>query len=108
MKYSESYIFVGIVVLALGTYLIRYSGFYLANRMTFKEHHKQLLADSACVLLFTLAVFNTLFSEAHFSGISKIIGVFVAIIFAWKKYSLIVVILVAMLITATLRYLGFP
>ncbi|ENW07682.1 AzlD domain-containing protein [Acinetobacter beijerinckii] len=108
MKYSESYIFVGIVILAFGTYLIRYSGFYLANRMTFKEHHKQLLADSACVLLFTLAMFNTLFSETHFSGISKIIGVSVAIIFAWKKYSLIVVILVAMLITASLRYLGIP
>ncbi|UTO18071.1 AzlD domain-containing protein [Acinetobacter sp. Z1] len=108
MKYSESYIFVGIVLLAFGTYLIRYSGFYLANRMTFKEHRKQLLADSACVLLFTLAMFNTLFSETHFSGISKIIGVSVAIIFAWKKYSLIVVILVAMLITASLRYLGIP
>lgn len=108
MKYSESYIFVGIVLLAFGTYLIRYSGFYLANRMTFKEHHKQLLADSACVLLFTLAMFNTLFSETHFSGISKIIGVSVAIIFAWKKYSLIVVIVVAMLITASLRYLGIP
>ncbi|ENX41664.1 AzlD domain-containing protein [Acinetobacter sp. NIPH 2100] len=108
MKYSESYIFIGIIVLALGTYLIRYSGFYLANRMTFKEQHKQLLADSACVLLFTLAIFNTLFTETHFSGISKIIGVCVAIIFAWKKYSLIVVILVAMLMTASLRYLGFP
>ncbi|MGR0303953.1 AzlD domain-containing protein [Acinetobacter beijerinckii] len=108
MKYSESYIFVGIVILAFGTYLIRYSGFYLANRMTFKEHHKQLLADSACVLLFTLAMFNTLFSETHFSGISKIIGVSVAIIFAWKKYSLIVVILVAILITASLRSLGIP
>ncbi|WP_277560802.1 AzlD domain-containing protein [Acinetobacter beijerinckii] len=106
MKYSESYIFVGIVVLAIGTYLIRYSGFYLANRMTFREHHKQLLSDSACVLLFTLAMLNTLFSEAHYSGLSKIIGVAVAIIFAWKKYSLIVVILVAMLITASLRYLG--
>ena len=108
MKYSESYIFIGVVVLALGTYLIRYSGFYLANRIEIKEHHKQLLADSACVLLFTLAVFNTLFTETHFSGISKIIGVSVAIIFAWKRYSLIVVILVAMLITAMLRYFGFP
>ncbi|EOR07850.1 AzlD domain-containing protein [Acinetobacter genomosp. 15BJ] len=108
MKYSESYIFIGIALLAFGTYLIRYSGFYLANRMSFKEHHKQLLADSACVLLFTLAIFNTLFTETHFSGISKIIGVSVAIIFAWKKYSLIVVILVAMLITAFLRYLGVP
>ncbi|USA54723.1 AzlD domain-containing protein [Acinetobacter sp. C32I] len=108
MKYSESYIFIGIAVLALGTYLIRYSGFYLADRITFREHHKQLLADSACVLLFTLAIFNTLFSEAHFSGISKIVGVAVALIFAWKKYSLIVVILVAMLITASLRYLGIP
>ncbi|RLZ07655.1 AzlD domain-containing protein [Acinetobacter sp. 2JN-4] len=108
MKDSQSYIFVGIVILALGTYLIRYSGFYLANRMTIREHHRQLLSDSACVLLFTLAVFNTLFTEGHFSGISKIIGVSVAIIFAWKKYSLIIVILVAMMITAILRYLGFP
>ena len=108
MKYSEAYIFVSIVILALGTYLIRYSGFYLANRMSFKEQHKQLLADSACVLLFTLAVFNTIFTETHFSGISKIIGVAVAVIFAWKKYSLIVIILVAMLITAVLRYLGLP
>lgn len=108
MKYSESYIFIGIAVLTLGTYLIRYSGFYLADRITFKEHHKQLLADSACVLLFTLAIFNTLFSETHFSGISKIVGVAVAVVFAWKKYSLIVVILVAMLVTASLRYLGIP
>lgn len=108
MKYSESYIFIGIAVLALGTYLIRYSGFYLADRITFKEHHKQLLADSACVLLFTLAIFNTLFSETHFSGISKIVGVAVAVVFTWKKYSLIVVILVAMLVTASLRYLGIP
>ncbi|ENW04900.1 AzlD domain-containing protein [Acinetobacter beijerinckii] len=108
MKYSESYIFVGIIILAFGTYLIRYSGFYLANRIIFREHHKQLLSDSACVLLFTLAMFNTLFSEAHYSGLSKIIGVAVAIIFAWKKYSLIVVILAAMLITASLRYLGIP
>ncbi|ENU23542.1 hypothetical protein F993_01695 [Acinetobacter proteolyticus] len=108
MKYSESYIFIGMAVLALGTYLIRYSGFYLADRITFKEHHKQLLADSACVLLFTLAIFNTLFSETHFSGISKIVGVAVAVVFAWKKYSLIVVILVAMLVTASLRYLGIP
>jgi hypothetical protein len=108
MKYSESYIFIGIAVLALGTYLIRYSGFYLADRITFKEHHKQLLADSACVLLFTLAIFNTLFSETHFSGISKIVGVAVAVVFAWKKYSLIVVTLVAMLVTASLRYLGIP
>ncbi|MEB3766762.1 AzlD domain-containing protein [Acinetobacter sp. MD2] len=106
MKYSESYILIGIAILAIGTYLIRYSGLYLANRMTIKEHHKQLLADSACVLLFTLALFNTLFSETHFSGMSKVIGVSIAIIFAWKKYSLIVVIFVAMFITASLRYFG--
>ncbi|RZF54755.1 AzlD domain-containing protein [Acinetobacter halotolerans] len=108
MSHGQSYIFVGIVILALGTYLIRYSGFYLANRMTINEQHRQLLSDSACVLLFTLAVFNTLFTENHFSGISKIIGVSVAIIFAWKKYSLIIVILMAMMVTATLRYFGFP
>ncbi|HBO71366.1 MAG TPA: branched-chain amino acid transport [Acinetobacter sp.] len=107
MKYDTVYIIAGITILSIGTYLIRYSGIYLANRIAFKEHHRQMLSDSACVLLFTLAVFNTIFTENEFSGISKIIGVSVAILFAWKRYSLIVVILVAIVVTATLRYLGF-
>jgi branched-subunit amino acid transport protein len=107
MKYSESYIFIAIIILALGTYLIRYSGFYLASRITFKQSHQQLFADSACVLLFSLALFNTLFTEDHFSGMSKLVGVLVAVVFAWKKYSFIIVIMIAMTVTGILRYIGF-
>ena len=102
----ETYILLGIVILALGTYSIRYSGFYLANQIVFKQHHQQILSDSACVLLFTLAVLNTIFTDNQFSGISKIIGISVSLLFAWKNYSLTVVILIAISMTAALRALG--
>lgn len=108
MNLHETYILLGIMILALGTYGIRYSGFYLANQIVFKEYQRQILSDSACVLLFTLAVLSTLFTESQFSGISKIIGVSVSLLFAWKKYSLTVVILIAISITAALRAIGLP
>lgn len=108
MNTHETYILLGIVILALGTYCIRYSGFYLANQIVFKEYQRQILSDSACVLLFTLAVLSTLFTESQFSGVSKIIGVSISLLFAWKKYSLTVVILIAISITAALRAIGLP
>ncbi len=64
------------------------------------------MSDAACVLLFTLAVFNTLFEQDQFSGMSKLIGVLVAIGIAWKNGSLVFVILSAVGTTAILRFLG--
>nr|WP_174506017.1 AzlD domain-containing protein [Acinetobacter sp. Marseille-Q1620] len=107
MIFNTNLILLGIFILAVATYLIRYSGLYLSDRITFNASQKQTFTDSACVLLFSLAVINTLFSGTHFSGISKIIGILIAIIFAWRKHSIIVVILVAIGVTAALRYLGF-
>lgn len=106
MNTNEIIIFIGIIVLSAGTYLIRYNGFYLAHQISFQEKHKQLMSDAACVLLFTLAVFNTLFEQDQFSGMSKLIGVLVAIGIAWKNGSLVFVILSAVGTTAILRFLG--
>jgi len=106
MNDNGTIVFIGVMVLAVGTYLIRYAGFYLAHQISFQEKHKQLMSDAACVLLFTLAVFNTLFDEDHFSGMSKLIGVLVAIIIAWKNGSLVLVILSAVGTTAVLRLIG--
>ncbi|MDQ8952389.1 AzlD domain-containing protein [Acinetobacter rudis] len=105
---THSSILLGIFILAAGTYLIRYSGLYLANRIQFTAAQKQIMSDSACILLFALAVLSTLFSDNQWSDSSKIIGVIISLIFAWKQYSLIVVILVAVLTTALLRYIGLP
>lgn len=106
MSINSTLIFLGILLLAAGTYLIRYSGLYLANRRQFTAAQQQMMSDSACILLFALAVLTTLFTETHLSDPSKMIGVIVSMIFAWKKYSLIVVILVAVFTTALLRYIG--
>ncbi|EPF74454.1 AzlD domain-containing protein [Acinetobacter rudis] len=106
MMINSGLILFGILLLASGTYLIRYSGIYLANRRNFSASQQQMMSDSACILLFALAVLSTLFTETHFSDPSKIIGVIVSVIFAWKNYSLIVIILVAVLTTALLRYIG--
>lgn len=106
MILNNSLVLLGILLLAIGTYMIRYSGLYLSSRMQFTTSQQQMMSDSACILLFALAIQSTLFSEANFSGLSKIVGVFVAVIFAWKKYSLIVVIFVAVFTTALLRYIG--
>ncbi|EXB35159.1 putative membrane protein [Acinetobacter sp. 263903-1] len=38
---------------------------------------------------------------------SKLVGVLVAVVFAWKKYSFIIVIMIAMTVTGMLRYIGF-
>lgn len=106
MSINSTLILLGILLLAAGTYLIRYSGLYLANRRQFTAAQQQIMSDSACILLFALAVLTTLFTETHLSGPSKVIGVIVSMIFAWKKYTLIVVILVAVCTTALLRYIG--
>ncbi|MDQ9011180.1 AzlD domain-containing protein [Acinetobacter gerneri] len=103
---NQQLILISILLLAGGTYMIRYSGFYLADRFSFSSNQKQMFSDAACVLLFSLAVLSTFFNESTFSGSSKIIGVMVALIFAWKKYSLIVVIIVAVILTALFRYIG--
>lgn len=103
---NQQLILIGILLLAGGTYMIRYSGFYLADRFSFSSNQKRMFSDAACVLLFSLAVLSTFFNESTFSGSSKIIGVMVALIFAWKKYSLIVVIIVAVILTALFRYIG--
>lgn len=99
-------IIAGIVLLASGTYLIRFAGFRLGSRMQMSERARTMLSDAATVLLLSVAVTAALFEGTHFAGIARIAGVLFAVFLAWRRAPLIVVIIGAALMTAILRYLG--
>lgn len=96
----------GIVLLALGTWLMRFAGAMLGNRMALSENARTLLSDAATTLLFAVALGNTFYEGAQFAGIARVAGVAVAVLLAWRKVPLIGVILSAAAVTALLRYAG--
>jgi branched-subunit amino acid transport protein len=99
-------IIIGIAILAAGTWLMRYSGAMLGNRMTFSERAQALLTDAATTLLFSVALAATIYENDHFAGMARVAGVLVAVFLAWRKAPLIGVIVAAAVVTAGLRYLG--
>ena len=100
----------GIVLLACGTWLMRFAGAKLGNRLALSDHARQLLSDAATTLLFAVALGNTFYEGVQFAGIARVAGVAVAVavLLAWRKTPLIVVILAAAAVTALLRYAGIP
>lgn len=52
-------IILGIGLLALGTYGIRFAGFHLGAKFTFSEKYQVLLSNGATVLLCAIAVTTT-------------------------------------------------
>ncbi|WP_243079283.1 AzlD domain-containing protein [Pantoea sp. MQR6] len=101
-------IIAGIALLAVGTYLIRFAGVKLGNRLAITERTQSLLADAATVLLLAVAATSTLFEGQHFAGMARVLGVLFAIFLAWRKAPLITIIISAAVMTALLRYFGVP
>ncbi|MBC8945082.1 MULTISPECIES: AzlD domain-containing protein [Xenorhabdus] len=99
-------IIIGIAILSLGTYLMRFGGAKLGNRLALSERSQALLSDAATTLLFSVALAATFYEGEHFAGMARAIGVAIAVFLAWRKVPLIIVILAAALITALLRYTG--
>lgn len=67
-----------------------------------------MLSDAATVLLLAVAATTTLFEGQHFSGMARVAGVGFALLLAWRRAPLIIIILGAAMMTALLRYLGVP
>ncbi|RDI54441.1 AzlD domain-containing protein [Nocardia mexicana] len=95
----------GALVLAVGTYAIRFAGPVLRRRITFPPRVTQLLEVGSVVLLVALAVIE-LVPAGHKAGFALPAGVLVAVIVAWRRAPLIVVALSAAVTTALLRLLG--
>ncbi|WP_426577209.1 AzlD domain-containing protein [Xenorhabdus stockiae] len=103
---DHSLIIIGIAILSLGTYLMRFGGAKLGNKLALSERSQALLSDAATTLLFAVALAATFYEGEHFAGMARVLGVVIAVFLAWRKVPLIVVILSAAFITALLRYAG--
>ncbi len=96
---------VGILLLAVVTYLMRSSGAILNGRIRLSVYTKELFSVAAIIILFSVAMTSTLFDGAELSDLPKIIGVAVAGILTWYKKPFIVIVLSASVVTALLRWL---
>lgn len=108
MIHATLLVIAGIVVLSLGTWLMRFGGAKLGSRMALSERSQAMLSDAATTLLFAVALATTLYSGTSFAGMARLCGVAVAVLLAWRKTPLIIVIIAAAAVTAGLRLLGVP
>ena len=99
-------VMIGIAVLSVGTWLMRFGGAKLGNKLALSERSQALLSDAATTLLFAVALAATLYEGEHFAGMARVLGVMFALFLAWRKMPLIVVILSAAVVTALLRLVG--
>ena len=103
---STTLIIAGIALLSVGTYLMRFGGAKLGNKLALSERAQALLSDAATTLLFAVALAATLYENVSFAGMARVLGVAFALFLAWRKVPLIGVILSAAVVTALLRLAG--
>ncbi|AEX53490.1 inner membrane protein [Rahnella aquatilis CIP 78.65 = ATCC 33071] len=105
---SHSLMIAGIALLAAGTFLMRVAGYRLGSRLNFSPATQTMLSDAATTLLLAVAATSALFEDQHFAGFARVTGVGVALLLAWRKAPLMVIIIAAAAVTALLRGLGIP
>lgn len=104
----ELQLLLAIVLLALGTYLMRASG-PLLHRGTQQNEDTQAGLDRATiVLLIAVSLTSALFDGQELVGPARPIGVAAAVAAALLRAPVILVLVLAMLVTAVLRLLGVP
>ncbi|KAF1027704.1 MAG: hypothetical protein GAK29_00515 [Acinetobacter bereziniae] len=103
---QQMIIFISIMILACGTYLIRYSGLAFNQYFSISKQQEQLFNDAATTLLFSIAVLSTFLDGLEWAGFAKVIGVCVGLYLIWKHYSLISIILISTVITILCRLIG--
>lgn len=97
-----------VVVLALGTYLLRLAGVVLAERISLPEPVRKVLPLAAVALLAALAVTAALTEAGRVAGIARPAGVLVGVVLAWRRLPFAVVVIAAAGTAAGLRLLGVP
>ncbi len=108
MNTSTPVLLVGIAVLALGTYAFRFVGPVLAARVTMPPNVHRLTTVGSVVLLAALVATSTLIDDQHFAEPSRIIGVAVGGVLAWRRAPFVVVEAAAAACAALLRLAGLP
>ncbi|TCO46888.1 branched-subunit amino acid transport protein AzlD [Kribbella antiqua] len=97
-----------ILILAVGTFSLRFAGPLMRSRFEIPERTQQFLAAAAIVLLTALIATSALMDGHGPAGIARPAGVLVGGILAWRKAPFILVVVAAATTAAVLRLLGVP
>jgi branched-subunit amino acid transport protein len=97
-----------VLVLAVGTYLLRLAGPLLRDRLEVPERAQRLMSLAAVALLAALVATQALTAEGEFAGWARPAGVAVGAIAVWRRLPFVVVVIVAAGTAAGLRWLGVP
>jgi branched-subunit amino acid transport protein len=98
----------GIAVLAIGTYAFRFVGPVLAARVTLPDGLQRLTSVGSVVLLTALVATSTFIDDQHIGGPSRMVGVALGGILAWRRAPFVVVVVAAAACAALLRLAGVP
>ena len=98
----------GILILAVGTFSLRFAGPALRSRFEIPERAQQFLAAAAVVLLTALVAISALTDGHGPAGIARPAGVLVGGLLAWRKAPFVLVVVAAAVTAAGLRLLGVP
>ncbi|MET9314968.1 AzlD domain-containing protein [Kribbella sp. NPDC003505] len=99
---------IGIGVLAVGTFSLRFAGPALRSRFEVPERAQQLLAAAAIILLTALVATSALTDGHGPAGVARPAGVLVGGVLAWRRAPFVLVVVAAAATAAGLRLLGVP
>lgn len=108
MTLSTTALVAAVLVLGVGTFVFRYAGPVLRDRITLSPRVEQLLAVSAIVLLAALVATSAVLDGREFAGVAKPAGVAVGAVLAWRRAPFVLVVIAAAATAAVLRLLGVP
>ncbi|NIK62137.1 AzlD domain-containing protein [Kribbella shirazensis] len=105
---NTAVLLIGIGVLAVGTFSMRFAGPALRSRVEVPERAQQVLAAAAIVLLAALVATSALTDGHGPAGVARPAGVLVGGVLAWRKAPFVLVVVAAAATAAGLRLLGVP
>lgn len=98
---------VGVMLaLAAGTYAMRLAGPLLRGRVRISPRWEQLMSVAAIVLLGAFVSTEALYENGGFAGWSRLAGVAVGGVLAWRRAPFVAVVVAAAAVTALLRLAG--
>lgn len=98
----------GILILAVGTFSLRFAGPVMRSRFELPERAQQVLAAAAIVLLTALVATSALTDGHGPAGVARPAGVLVGGVLAWRKAPFVLVVVAAAATAAGLRLIGVP
>lgn len=94
------------LLLALGTFAFRYFGTVLDKYVKGFQRYETLLNDMGIILLISVAAVAMMYESGDFSGWARCIGVLSAGVLAYLRVNILCILLVGVLVTVGLRWMG--